>query len=100
VAQDMDGYIWVATTNGLQRYDGNSFITFKAQENNASAIPTNHITGLYKDKKNNLWLIGDNNRIGIFNTRKFVFKEVNVPAGNKKMYIPQRIFELAEYLSV
>jgi ligand-binding sensor domain-containing protein len=96
VAQDMDGYIWVATTNGLQRYDGNSFITFKAQENNASAIPTNHITGLYKDKKNNLWLIGDNNRIGIFNTRKFVFKEVNVPAGNKKMYIPQRIFELAD----
>lgn len=23
--QDADGYIWMATVNGLQRYDGNSF---------------------------------------------------------------------------
>ena len=27
VTQDGDGYMWVATTNGLQRYDGNSFIS-------------------------------------------------------------------------
>src|SRR5215213_8373860 len=63
VTQDADGYIWIATSNGLQRYDGNSFISFKAQENNSSSIPSDHVMGLYRDNKNNLWLIGDNNRV-------------------------------------
>src|SRR5918993_1431225 len=44
VAQDADGYIWIATTNGLQRYDGNSFISFKSRENDPSSIPSNHIS--------------------------------------------------------
>ena len=94
IAQDDDGYIWIATTNGLQRYDGNSFITFKAQEHNPSAIPSNHIAGLYKDRQNNLWLIADNNKVGIFDTRKFVFKEVSIAIDKRKYYIPQQISEL------
>src|SRR5687768_12741812 len=59
VAQDAYGYMWVATTNGLQRYDGSSFISFKSQENDSTTIPSNHVAALYKDKKNNLWLVGD-----------------------------------------
>lgn len=94
VAQDADGYIWIATTNGLQRYDGNSFISFKAHENDTASIPSNHISSLYKDKQNNLWLIGDNNEIGIFDTRKFLFKEVKAPVSQQKFYTPQRITEL------
>jgi ligand-binding sensor domain-containing protein len=94
VAQDADGFIWVATANGLQRFDGNTFITFKSQENDSSTIPSNHISGLFKDKKNNLWLIGDNNKVGIFDTRKFLFKEVITPPNKQKVYIPQRILEL------
>src|SRR5687768_10256155 len=74
VAQDGNGYMWIATTNGLQRYDGNSFISFKAQEMDPSSIPSNHITALYKDRQNNLWLIADNNKVGIFDTKKFIFK--------------------------
>jgi ligand-binding sensor domain-containing protein len=27
--EDKDGFIWFGTTNGLSRYDGNSFKTFK-----------------------------------------------------------------------
>ena len=94
VAQDADGYIWMATTNGLQRFDGNSFITFKAKENDSTTIPSNHISALYKDRKNNLWLIGDNNKVGIFDTRKFIFKEVATVVQKLKVYIPQRIIEL------
>ena len=94
VTQDEDGYMWIATTNGLQRYDGNSFISFKSRENDPSSIPSNHISFLYKDKKNNLWLIGDNNKVGIFDTRKFLFKEVTSPANKRRIYIPQRITEL------
>jgi ligand-binding sensor domain-containing protein/signal transduction histidine kinase len=94
VTQDSEGYIWIATTNGLQRYDGNNFISFKSQGNNPSAIPSNQIMGLYRDQENNLWVIGDNNRIGIFDTRKFLFKEVKIVPEALKMYVPQRLINL------
>ena len=79
VAQDADGYIWIATTNGLQRYDGASFITFKESEGKKGSIPSTNIIDLYRDRNNNLWLVGDDKSIGIFNTRKFEFTPVPLP---------------------
>ena len=72
--QDKDGYIWIGTTNGLQRYDGVRFLTFK--KNDASGIPGNFIQQLLIDKKGNLWVIVDGTRVGIFDTKWFTFKEV------------------------
>ncbi|MGV3657516.1 MAG: ligand-binding sensor domain-containing protein, partial [Chitinophagaceae bacterium] len=81
VAQDADGYMWMATSNGLQRYDGNSFLTFKASEGKKGAIPSTNIIALYTDKAKNLWLLGDNQRLGYFDTRKFEFTPVHLPDG-------------------
>ncbi len=94
VVQDRDGYIWIATTNGLQRYDGNSFITFKSRSNDPTTIPSNHITLLYVDKKGHLWLMGDNQKFGIFDTKKLTFREV--PVDNQKgiIYLVQGFQEL------
>ena len=32
IYQDSKGFIWMATLNGLNRYDGNSLITFRPQK--------------------------------------------------------------------
>ena len=81
VAQDADGYMWIATTNGLQRYDGNSFLTFKGIEGKAGALPSTNIIALYTDRAKKLWLLGDNHRIGYFDTRQFTFTPVQLPEG-------------------
>lgn len=81
IVQDKDGFIWIATTHGLQRYDGNTFLTFKSAEGDASSIPTSNIVSLYKDKKNRLWLVGDNGSIGVFDTKKFEFHQAQAPKG-------------------
>ena len=85
--QDGDGYIWMATVNGLQRYDGNSFITFRHDEKNPASIPSTHILSLFMDSHKNLWLLGDNRKAGIFDTRKFLFREVPFTA-TKTFYAP------------
>jgi ligand-binding sensor domain-containing protein len=93
IVQDKDGFIWIATTHGLQRYDGNTFLTFKSTEGNAAAIPSTNIVSLYTDKKDRLWLESEDHIIGIFDTKKFVFQKVRVP----KNVIPnpqQRFVEL------
>jgi len=94
IAQDHEGFIWMATINGLQRYDGNSFITFRAQRDRPGSIPSNHINRIYQDRKKHLWLVGDNNRIGIFNTKKFTFTDAAIPDEKRKFYIPQELIEL------
>jgi ligand-binding sensor domain-containing protein len=94
VKQDHDGYIWMATVNGLQRFDGNSFITFKNRRSDPGTIPSNHIIFIYEDRKKNLWLVGDNNRVGIFDTKKFLFREIPQELQIQTFQMPQRFTEL------
>jgi ligand-binding sensor domain-containing protein len=94
VLQDNDGYIWIGTRNGLQRYDGNNFITFVNRIYDPSSIPSSFITSMYQDRKGRFWLVGDNNKVGIFDLKRFVFKEVPLGDGNLNFYLPQHLAEL------
>jgi ligand-binding sensor domain-containing protein len=94
VMQDSDGYVWMATINGLQRFDGNSFLTFRNKRSDPKTIPTNHIITIYEDRKKNLWLIGDNNKVGIFNTKKFEFNEIKPEGKVETFYMYQHFREL------
>jgi ligand-binding sensor domain-containing protein len=78
VVQDDDGYLWIATNNGLQRFDGSRYLTFQKQKNNPSAIPGSFIVQLLLDKKNNLWMLTSGGYVGIFDTKRFVYREVKV----------------------
>lgn len=78
VIQDNQGYLWIATNNGLQRFDGSRYLTFQKQKNNPSAIPGNFIVQLLLDKKNNLWMLTTGGYVGIFDTKRFVYREVKV----------------------
>ncbi len=91
--QDGDGYIWIATVNGLQRYDGNSFLTFRANDKDPSSLPSTRIIALFIDRKKKLWVLGDNFRIGTFDTRKFVFREVPI-TDKKNLFPPIQFLEL------
>ena len=94
ITQDKDGFIWMATLNGLQRYDGNSFVTFRHHQNDAYSIPTNHIHVVFCDSKNRLWLVGDNNQAGYFNTKTMRFYRVPAfPEVKSQVFVPQYYFE-------
>lgn len=79
IIQDHQGYMWFGTEAGLQRYDGNRFLTFKNRPGDLQTIPYNTVEKIYEDKKRNLWIITSDDRIGIFNTSYFTYKEVPVP---------------------
>ncbi|HEX7902269.1 MAG TPA: two-component regulator propeller domain-containing protein [Chitinophagaceae bacterium] len=80
--QDAEGYIWVGTTNGLQRFDGNRFQTFRHEKGNRASLPANYVMHLMIDKKKNLWVHTAGDRIGIFNTRDFTFHEAAIRPSN------------------
>lgn len=84
ITQDHKGFIWIGTDAGLQRYDGKRFLTFKNRPGDIQSIPYNTVESVYEDKKKNLWVITSDDRLGIFNTSYFTYKEVNVPNQKKE----------------
>jgi len=61
IAQTPDGYLWVATFNGLARFNGHEFIVFDAA--NTPELRSNGIRHLYLDRKGRLWIKGDHGQL-------------------------------------
>jgi ligand-binding sensor domain-containing protein len=93
IVQDKDGYMWIGTSVGLNRFDGSRFIQFRYDKNNPYSIPHEHITKLYKDKNNTIWMMGYNNKIGTWNTVKNQFIETPIQTDPTKGFAPKRFLE-------
>ena len=67
IIQDDYGYIWIATWNGLSRFDGYEFYNYKT--GNASHIPNlhNRIYSLVADHQQNIWLRMYDGRVFVLN---------------------------------
>lgn len=56
VIKDKKGFIWIATSDGLNRYDGVDFKVFKYDESNPNSISGNNIRCLLEDSDGNIWV--------------------------------------------
>ncbi|NQZ07802.1 MAG: response regulator [Algicola sp.] len=56
VLQDHQGFIWVATQDGLFRYDGYDFKPFKHDPEDPASLAGNYIISLYIDRGGELWV--------------------------------------------
>lgn len=74
IVQDGDGYMWLLTINGLQRYDGYGFITFQPKANSRHGLPSTFYSSLYLDRKKRLWFWNNQFQVGTFDTRRFVYR--------------------------
>jgi len=53
--QDSAGYMWIATDNGLQRYDGYRFVTYVHDPQDAASLSQNIVTALAFAPDGTLW---------------------------------------------
>lgn len=56
VYQDKRGFIWVATEDGLNKFDGNRFIVYKKNKNEPDALLNNYVKTLFEDSKGRFWI--------------------------------------------
>lgn len=66
--QDRYGFIWLGTSEGLNRFDGNSFKVYRHQARDKHSLKSNSVYCLYEDKKGNLW-VGTEKGIGVYDVR-------------------------------
>ena len=56
IFQDSIGFLWFGTEDGLNRYDGYSFKTFKPDPDTLNSLSDRWITSIVEDKEGYLWI--------------------------------------------
>ena len=56
ILQSRDGYIWIATQDGLNRYDGYEFKVFRHDNKDPNSISDNYIWSLVEDEHGHIWV--------------------------------------------
>ncbi|MBC7743935.1 MAG: histidine kinase [Flavobacterium sp.] len=72
--QDSKGFLWVATSSGVNRFDGNNFETFTTDD----GLADNEVLSIYEDSKGRIWFCNLNGRLGYYTEGKFYNPENTV----------------------
>jgi len=56
ILQDRRGFMWFATRDGLNRYDGNAFVVYKHNPNDPRSLSANYVQALMEDGQGYLWI--------------------------------------------
>lgn len=56
IIQDKEGYMWFASKDGLNRYDGYSFKVYRNNPNELHSLPDNYVTFIHEDDQGNIWI--------------------------------------------
>ena len=57
--QDGEGFLWIGTENGLNRYDGYHLKAYWADRDSVGALPFGDVSQLQEDGGGNLWIGND-----------------------------------------
>jgi ligand-binding sensor domain-containing protein len=67
IIQDKNGFLWIATENGISRFDGSGFTNF----NMSNQLPENEIVKFFEDKNGRLWMATVNGKISFYENGRF-----------------------------
>ncbi|MFK5969034.1 MAG: two-component regulator propeller domain-containing protein [Candidatus Marithrix sp.] len=56
ILQDKQGFIWIGTQDGLNKYDGYDFIVYRHDPQNIHSLGHNEIFSIYEDRAGTLWI--------------------------------------------
>ena len=74
IVQDDLGFLWLATSDGLKRYDGYRIRDFHHDPENPNSPTDNYIYTLFKDRSGKIWVANGNRYLQTYDpaTEKFI----------------------------
>lgn len=71
--QDKQGFIWLGTKDGLNRYDGYDFKIYRHEPGNSTLISDNYITAMAEDPEGIIWIGTDQGGLNAFDPKTQMF---------------------------
>ena len=56
MSQDQQGFLWIGTSDGLNRYDGYSFKTYRHDSDDPRSISNGFVIRVFEDRSGDLWI--------------------------------------------
>lgn len=82
ILQDRKGNIWFSTWDGINKFNGYTFRTFKAKLDNRIDLTNNRIDRMLEDEYGFLWLQTYDNQVYRFDPRSEVFERIPLMEDN------------------
>ena len=76
ILQDHKDNLWFATWDGINRFNGYTFKTYKARQGNYISLTNNRVDRIYEDRYGFLWLLTYDNRVHRFDPKTETFEQV------------------------
>lgn len=75
LTQDKMGFMWIGTVDGLCRYDGIRFKTYRSNASDLNSLSGNHIISLFTDSKGIIW-VGTSTGLNKYDVKQDRFERV------------------------
>jgi signal transduction histidine kinase/ligand-binding sensor domain-containing protein/DNA-binding response OmpR family regulator len=90
IMQDSQGFIWLGTINGLNRYNGKEFIVMYSEKNPFASLPDNRIRHITEDGHGYIWIRTMTDIVCCYDSRSERFIDYD-PANEQKNFTSLRI---------
>ena len=93
--QDKQGYIWIATADGLDRYDGYAFRVFRHDPNDPTSISGNLVRAICEDPEGRLWVGSYSDGLNLYDPKTGGFRHYRHIPGDPNSLISDDIWTLS-----
>lgn len=76
IVQDKKGFMWFATGDGLNKYDGYTFTVYHNDPDDTTSLGSDDLTCVFEDTKERLWVGTRHKGIDLFDREKGLFTHV------------------------
>ena len=94
ILQDKQGFIWVATRDGLCRYDGQRFKVFQPDPDGRPSLSFAGLNQLELDRHGRIWILSERMDIDVFDPRTETFTNISRQAAFRRLVKPGTTYKL------
>ena len=86
ILKDQEGFMWFGSWDGINRFDGRSFVSFKSSPGDHSVLGNDRIDQVTEDQTGHLWILAYDRQVYRFNKRNRQFVPVqSLLPGHKRI---------------
>lgn len=91
ILQDKKGFMWFATWDGLNRFDGRHFKVYKGLAGDPNGFTNNRLNTMQEDSFGFLWILTNDNQIYRFNPENEKFQRLSFNSDTTKMVVSKTV---------